>query len=55
MSPVEGESPVPIAFHNVTPILRVTDLASLDYYVAVLGFKLDWRDDNGDAFASVSR
>jgi uncharacterized glyoxalase superfamily protein PhnB len=40
----------------VTPILRVTDLAaSLDYYTRVLGFTLNWRDDDGNAFASVTR
>jgi uncharacterized glyoxalase superfamily protein PhnB len=41
---------------RVTPILRVTDLtASLDYYTRVLGFALNWRDDDGNAFASVTR
>src|SRR2546430_16884870 len=45
-----------VAFHGVTPVLRVNDLeASLSYYVSVLGFKMDWRDDDGNSFASVSR
>jgi catechol 2,3-dioxygenase-like lactoylglutathione lyase family enzyme len=52
----EARTPVPIAFHRVTPILRVNDLdASLNYYVGVLGFKVDWRDDDRSLFASVSR
>ena len=43
-------------FHRVTPIVRVTDIdAGLDYYTRVLGFTLDWRDDDGNSFASVSR
>ena len=41
-------------FHPAAPILRVADLAaSLDYYVRVLGFAVDWRADTG--IASVSR
>ncbi|MBV8071294.1 MAG: VOC family protein [Acidobacteriaceae bacterium] len=41
-------------FEGVTPILRVQDLdASIDYYLNVLGFKLDWR--HRDVMASVSR
>jgi len=41
---------------RVTPIFRVSDLtASLDYYTRVLGFTLNWRDDDGNAFASVTR
>lgn len=44
------------AFRRVTPILRVSDLdRSLEYYVRVLGFTMDWRDDDGNSFASVSR
>jgi catechol 2,3-dioxygenase-like lactoylglutathione lyase family enzyme len=40
-------------FENVTPILRVDNLAaSIDYYVKVLGFKLNWQEG---LFASVSR
>jgi len=49
-------SKFPVAFHRVTPILRVNDLeASLNYYGHVLGFKVNWRDDDGNSFASVSR
>jgi catechol 2,3-dioxygenase-like lactoylglutathione lyase family enzyme len=57
MSPVEGQKAIPIVFNGVTPILRVNDLeASLNFYVGVLGFKMDWRDDDdGPSFASVSR
>ena len=45
-----------VAFHGVTPILRVSQLdASLNYYVGVLGFEMDWRNDDGNSFASVSR
>ena len=56
MSPTETIKSVPVAFHGVTPVLRVNDLeASLNYYVGVLGFKMDWRDDDGNSFASVSR
>ncbi|HZP48240.1 MAG TPA: glyoxalase superfamily protein [Vicinamibacterales bacterium] len=41
---------------SVTPILRVADIAaSVDYYTRVLGFALNWRDDDGNAFASVTR
>ncbi len=48
-------NPVPSAnFHPAAPILSVADLGtSLDYYVRVLGFTIDWRDDMGTA--SVSR
>src|SRR5438876_4162327 len=56
MSPLETTKSVPVAFHGVTPVLRVNDLeASLNYYVRVLGFQMDWRDDDGSSFASVSR
>jgi catechol 2,3-dioxygenase-like lactoylglutathione lyase family enzyme len=41
-------------FEGVTPILRVRSLAaSIDYYVKVLGFKLDWHQPG--IIASVSR
>ena len=41
-------------FGHPTLILNVRDLAaSVDYYVNVLGFTLDWQEDPG--FASVSR
>ncbi len=40
----------------IVPILRVTSLlASLRYYVEVLGFRLDWGDEDGSEMASVSR
>ena len=42
-----------VRFENTTPILRVESLEkSLDYYVGVLGFELDWRYG---LMASVSR
>jgi uncharacterized glyoxalase superfamily protein PhnB len=56
MSPPETSKLAPVAFRRVTPVLRVNDLAaSLDYYVRVLGFQLDWKDDHGNSFASVTR
>ena len=40
----------------IVPILRVTSLpASLRYYVQVLGFQVDWGDQDGSDMASVSR
>jgi len=40
-------------FHAATPILRVRSLeASLDHYVRMLGFRVDW---NAAGMASVSR
>lgn len=46
-------SPSPVIFEGTTPILRVRDIpSSLDHYVRVLGFKVDWQ---GPYFASVSR
>ena len=42
------------AFEGITPILRVRSLpASIDYYVKVLGFKIDWHEPG--IMASVSR
>jgi catechol 2,3-dioxygenase-like lactoylglutathione lyase family enzyme len=42
-----------VGFEGVAPILRVADVkASVEYYVRVLGFKLDWETPY---FASVSR
>ena len=41
-------------FECINPILRVSDLAaSIEYYVRVLGFKVDWHYE--DVIASVSR
>jgi catechol 2,3-dioxygenase-like lactoylglutathione lyase family enzyme len=43
-----------IKFEGVVPILRVGDLKkSIEYYVTVLGFKLDWNYER--VIASVSR
>jgi uncharacterized glyoxalase superfamily protein PhnB len=43
-----------VAFEGVTPVLRVRSMTNtLDYYVQVLGFKVDWQYSN--FFASVSR
>ena len=43
-----------VRFEGQTPILRVENLsASIDYYVKILGFRLDW--DVPGIFASVSR
>ena len=37
-----------VGFEGVTPILRVGSLAaSLEHYVKVLGFKVDWQDPWG--------
>lgn len=42
-----------VGFEGVTPILRVKSVsASIEYYVAKLGFKIDWQ---APYFASVSR
>ncbi len=43
-----------VGFEGVAPILRVGDLrASIEHYVKVLGFKLDWEAEG--LIASVSR
>ena len=43
-----------VRFEGVNPIFRVSDLqASIDYYINILGFKIDWRA--GGVIASVSR
>lgn len=43
-----------INFHPAAPIFRVANLAaSLDYYVSVLGFTIDWEYEHN--IASVSR
>jgi len=54
MSATEPPKDAVTLFEGITPILRVGDLAaSIQYYVGVLGFKVDWR---GEAdFASISR
>ena len=44
-----------VRFEGTTPILSVRSLsASIDYYVHILGFKLDWQVETS-GFASVSR
>lgn len=54
MSATETPKDEATLFEGVTPILRVGNLAaSLEYYVGVLGFKVNW---GGEAdFASISR
>jgi predicted enzyme related to lactoylglutathione lyase len=53
MSSTELVKPAGVSFEGVSPILRVQDLsASIDYYVRMLGFAIDWQ---GPYFASVSR
>jgi catechol 2,3-dioxygenase-like lactoylglutathione lyase family enzyme len=54
MSENEFSNDSATAFEGITPILRVRDLpVSIDYYVKVLGFKLDWHQSG--IIASVSR
>jgi len=53
-----GTTPTPkapgVRFEGSVPILRVRELeASLDHYVRVLGFKVDWHEPG--VMASVSR
>jgi len=58
MPSLEPAKSAPVAFEGVCPILRVKSLsASVDYYVKILGFKVDWGypDDGSSFFASVSR
>jgi predicted enzyme related to lactoylglutathione lyase len=46
----------PVTFENITPILRVNSVKdSIRYYVDVLGFAVDWGDDEESEMASVSR
>src|SRR5689334_23242762 len=53
MPSTELAQPAAVSFEGVNPILRVQDLAtSIDYYVRVLGFAMDWQ---APYFASVSR
>lgn len=54
MSETQAQDAGAIVFEGGTPILRVGSLsASIDYYVRVLGFKLDWYVPG--TIASVSR
>lgn len=56
MSESAALKPAAIPFGGVTPVFRVANVkASVDYYISVLGFKLDWGDLDGVGFASVSR
>src|SRR5271169_4984544 len=54
MSGSEAPTAPAIVFECVVPILRVRSLAaSIDFYVNVLGFKVDWRGSN--IIAGLSR
>jgi catechol 2,3-dioxygenase-like lactoylglutathione lyase family enzyme len=56
MSARERDDAADVDVECIVPILRVTSLpASLRYYVQVLGFRLDWGDQDGSDMASVSR
>lgn len=49
-----NHNPAQVQFEGVTPVFRVNEVAaSVEYYVKVLGFKLNWGE--GGFFASVSR
>ena len=53
MAEVEAQRAPEITFKGQCPILRVANLdASIDYYLAMLGFKLNWKTPY---FASVER
>src|SRR5690242_3343004 len=53
-TPEPSSQPTPVTFHGAIPILRVRDLAaSVDHYVRVLGFAIDWHYPG--SIASVSR
>lgn len=50
----DPETPRPVRFGGVTPILSVANVAaSVEYYVIVLGFKIDFHEPG--IMASVSR
>lgn len=54
MTGIEEHKPATTVFEGVTPILRVQNLLdSIDYYVRVLGFKVDWHEPG--IMASLSR
>ena len=54
MTGAEAHKPTATVFEGITPILRVQSLPdSIDYYVGVLGFKVDWHELG--IMASVSR
>ena len=53
MSGTNQQREVTVSFEEGNPIFRVESVsASIEYYVRMLGFKLDWGDGG---FASVSR
>ena len=53
-TPAPPPPSTPLTFHGAIPILRVRDLAaSVDHYVRVLGFTIDWHYPG--SIASVSR
>jgi catechol 2,3-dioxygenase-like lactoylglutathione lyase family enzyme len=54
MSETEATKAAAAKFEGITPILGVQNLqVSIDYYVGVLGFKVDWQHPS--RMASVSR
>jgi len=54
MTGTEAQKTTATVFGGVTPILRVQNLpTSIDYYVAALGFKVDWHEPG--IMACVSR
>ena len=54
MSKTDSPNAAPNVLGGVTPILRVQSLqVSIDYYVRVLGFEVDW--EHAGVIASVSR
>ncbi len=56
MSSGEGKASATIGVECITPILRVTSIPiSIRYYVQVLGFAVDWGNEDGSEMASVSR
>lgn len=56
MSDSETPKAAPAGVECVLPILRVRSLeASIDYYVRVLGFKVDWHEPREMASASRDR
>ncbi len=56
MSGTEATRSTAAGFEFIVPILRVRSLpASIDYYVRVLGFKVDWHEPRIMAFVSRNR
>jgi hypothetical protein len=49
-------NPEAVGVECIIPILRVAGLpASIQYYVSVLGFGVDWGGEDGSDMASISR